>query len=233
MQNLVLTHGLLCDASIWAHQSRALEKSANVVVPVYRSATRLEDMAAIALDSVEGDIAVAGHSMGARVALEMWRAAPERITRLALFDFGVGGVVDGEIEKRKVLTDLAADHGIGEVATEWVGSMVKPDRRDDSALVTPLHEMVRTYTPAQHAGQVAALLHRRDLWPLLPTITVPTLVAVGRQDPWRSVEHHEDIAAAVPGARLAVIEDCGHMAPVEQPDVVLDLLSDWLGIEPG
>ena len=233
MQNLVLLHGLLCDASIWAHQSRALATSANVVVPVYRSASRLEEMAETSLGSVDGKMAVAGHSMGARVALEMWRTAPERITRLALFDFGVGGVAEGEPEKRKMLTDLAADQGIEAVATEWVASMVKPDRRDDVALVSSLHEMVLRYTPAEHAGQVAALLNRRDLWPLLPTITVPTLIAVGRQDPWRSVEHHEDIAAAIPGARLAVIEDCGHMAPAEQPDVVLDLLRGWLRTGPG
>ncbi len=46
-----------------------------------------------------------------------------------------------------------------------------------------------------------------------------------------SVEHHREIAAAIPGARLEVIADCGHMAQVEQPDAVTRLLDDWLEYE--
>lgn len=228
MQRLLLLHGLLCDDSIWSHQSKALADEADVVVPIYRSATALEEMAHAAISQVSGPVAVAGHSMGARVALEMWRSAPERVTRLALFDFGVGGVAAGEREKRRVLTDLSATHGIDAVAEEWVASMVRPERRNDPHLIDGLHSMVATYTPEQHAGQISALLERRDLWDLLPTITVPTLVAVGRQDPWRSVEHHREIAAAIPGARLEIIEDCGHMAPAEQPDVVTGIVRRWL-----
>lgn len=230
MSSVLLLHGLLCDASIWAHQVEALQDRINVVVPEYRSATRLEEMAAIALDSVSGEVAVAGHSMGARVALEIWRTAPERVGSLALFDFGVGGVAEGEPEKRRVLTDMSARDGIDLVAEEWVASMVKPDRSGDGDLVRPLHQMVQTYTPEQHAGQIQALLHRRDLWSLLPTISVPTMVAVGRQDPWRGVEHHVEIAAAIPGARFEIIEDCGHMAPAEQPQAVTDLLTEWLDV---
>lgn len=228
MINTLLLPGLLCDASYWTSQRKALEPLSRTWVPDYRSATRLEEMAEISLELVNGPIAVAAHSMGARVALEIWRSAPDRVTRLALFDFGVVPVAPGEHESRKVLTDLSANEGIRAAAETWVASMVHPDRTTDEGLIGPLHSMVESYTPEQHAGQVAALLDRRDLWPLLPTITVPTLVAVGRQDPWRSVEHHRDMAAVIPGAQMVVIEDCGHMAPAEQPEVVSRLLVDWL-----
>ena len=228
MINLLLLPGLLCGDSYWALQRDELGDLATTHVPDYRSADRLEQMAEISLGMVDGPISVAGHSMGARVALEAWRLAPERIDRLALFDFGVGPVANGERAGRKVLTDLSATQGIDAMARVWVASMVHPGRRADADLVEPLQTMVATYTPSQHAGQVDALLHRSDLWPLLPTITVPTLIAVGRQDPWRSVEHHEDIASAIPRARLVVIDDCGHMAPAEQPRVVSELLGEWL-----
>lgn len=228
MPHVMLLHGLLCDDSIWAPQVAGLSDLARISVPVYRSATRLEDMAELALGSVDGQIAVVGHSMGARVALEMWRAAPERITRLALLDFGVGGVVDGERAKRKVLTDLSSEKGIAALAQEWVASMVLPARRDDVSLVEPLHRMVCTYTPEQHAGHVEALLHRRDLTSLLPTITVPTLIAVGDGDPWRGVDGHRAIAAAIEDAELAVIDHCGHMAPAERPEAVTALLRSWV-----
>lgn len=226
--NLLLLPGLLCDATIWAAQHEQLSDVATTWAPDYRWADSLEAMAHAALDIVPGPIAVAGHSMGARVALEVWRAAPDRVTRLALLDFGVGPVAEGEAQSRRTLTDLSAGSGTSALVDTWLVPMVHPDRHDEPGLMEPLSDMVRTYTPDEHAGQISALLKRRDLRPLLPSITVPTLVAVGKQDPWRSIEHHQEIATVIPGARLAIIDDSGHMTPAEQPGTVTALLRSWL-----
>lgn len=228
LSTLVLVPGLLCDETIWTAQVEALSEQGDVVVPIFRSATSIEEMAQISLDSAEGPISVAGLSMGARVALEMWRAESERIDRLALLDFWVGPASPDEPERRKVLTDLSRDRGIEAVAEVWVESMVHPDRRNDPSLIADMHRMVCSYTPEQHAGQIEALLNRADLFPLLSTIDVPTLVAVGKQDPWRSVEQHREMAELIEGSVLEVIDDCGHLSPAEQPEVVSSLLSDWL-----
>lgn len=228
LSQLVLLPGLLCDESIWSHQISELSSLADITVPIYRSATSIEEMAAISLAAVDGPISVAALSMGARVALEMWREAPERIERLALLDFWVGPKAEGEEDRRRVLTDLSAEQGMAATAEVWVNGMVHPDRTDDQVLLTSMYDMVCSYTPDQHAGQITALLNRADLWPLLPTITVPTLVAVGRQDPWRSVEQHQEMADVIGGARLEIIDDCGHLSPAEQPEAVTALLADWL-----
>lgn len=228
LSTLVLVPGLLCDETIWASQVEAFADQTQLAVPLFRSATSIEEMAVISLASADGSLSVVGLSMGARVALEMWRAAPERIERLALLDFWVGPAGAGEPERRKILTDMSRDEGIRPAAEVWVGSMVHPERQTDEDLVETMHEMVCSYTPEQHAGQIEALLNRADLWPVLPTITVPTLVAVGRQDPWRTVEQHQQMAAVIPGSRLEVIEDCGHLSPAEQPEAVNDLIADWL-----
>lgn len=228
LSTLVLVPGLLCDETIWASQVEAFADQTQLAVPLFRSATSIEEMAVISLASADGSLSVVGLSMGARVALEMWRAAPERIERLALFDFWVGPAGAGEPERRKILTDMSRDEGIRPAAEVWVGSMVHPERQTDEDLVETMHEMACSYTPEQHAGQIEALLNRADLWPVLPTITVPTLVAVGRQDPWRTVEQHQQMAAVIPESRLEVIEDCGHLSPAEQPEAVNDLIADWL-----
>lgn len=225
---LVLVPGLLCDETIWESQISAFSDQMDVVVPIFRSATSIEEMAEISLQATDSNMSVVGLSMGARVALEMWRAAPERIERLALLDFWVGPATEGEPERRRILTDMSRDEGMQATAEVWVGSMVHPERRDDEELLESLHGMVRSYTPEQHAGQIQALLNRADLWPVLPTITVPTLVAVGRQDPWRTVEQHQEMATVIPGCRLEVIEECGHLSPAERPEAVNDLISDWL-----
>jgi pimeloyl-ACP methyl ester carboxylesterase len=114
------------------------------------------------------------------------------------------------------------------LADAWLPPMVHPDRRTDDGFMAPLRDMIRRSDPARHARQITALLNRPDARPLLATITVPTLVVVGRQDEWSPVGQHERLASAVPGARLEVVENSGHMVTVEQPEVVSSLLVDWL-----
>jgi pimeloyl-ACP methyl ester carboxylesterase len=93
-----------------------------------------------------------------------------------------------------------------------------------------LKDMVTRATPEQHHRQIRALLNRADARPLLHAIRCPTLVMVGRQDCWSPVAQHEEIASSIPNAEFIVIEDCGHMSPVEQPDQVSNSLLCWLGL---
>ena len=88
--------------------------------------------------------------------------------------------------------------------------------------------LIRRATPGQFEKQQRALLSRPDASGYLSRIRCPTAVIVGRQDLWSPVEQHEEIAAAIPGSVLTVIEDCGHMAPVERPDETTAALKAWL-----
>jgi pimeloyl-ACP methyl ester carboxylesterase len=227
---VVLLPGLLCDASVWAAQAGALAAHVDVAVADFSQHDSITDMARSALALMDGEIIAIGHSMGARAALEMVRLAPERIGRLALLDTGVHPRREGEEVTRQVLVDLAFAEGMGALADQWLPPMVHEARVDDPALMAPLKAMVMRATPEQHRRQIQALLNRPDAQPLLPTITCPTLVMVGRQDRWSPLAQHEEIAAALPNASLVVIEDSGHMAPVEQPERVTQALLDWLGL---
>ena len=122
---------------------------------------------------------------------------------------------------------MSARDGMGALAAAWLPGMLAADRRDDPAVVGPLREMVARFTPAEHAAQINALLTRHDTTALLPTITVPTLVIVGRHDEWSPPAQHEVLARAIPDARLEIVEDAGHFVTVEQPAAVAALLRDW------
>lgn len=226
---VVMLPGLLCDASIFAAQTAALSSVAEVVVADFSRQDALEDMARAALSLRRGPLVVIGHSMGARVAFEMVRQAPERIARLALLDTGAHPRREGEEASRQVLVDLAFREGMTALAARWLPPMVAPERAGDAALMQGLTAMVLRATPEQHDRQIRALLGRPDAAPLLPTITCPTLVLVGAQDRWSPPEQNRAIADAIPGARFAVIEGAGHMLPVEQPEAVNRALLDWLG----
>jgi pimeloyl-ACP methyl ester carboxylesterase len=106
--------------------------------------------------------------------------------------------------------------------------MVHPSRRADEALIDAIVDMFGRKTADTFAAQIQALLARPDATPLLGTIRCPALVLCGREDSWAPLARHEAMAAALPGGTLAVIENCGHMAPMERPGEVAAALAEWL-----
>jgi pimeloyl-ACP methyl ester carboxylesterase len=222
---IFLLPGLLCDETIWADQRAALIEFADVVIPDFRYVNSIEAMARLVLDAAPERFSVAGHSMGGRVALEVARLAPERVVRLALLDTGVHPRAANEESKRGELVELARSHGMAALAARWLPPMLHPDH---SALLEPLTAMVKRSTPGTFANQQRALLNRPDARAVLPGIHCPTLVLCGRQDAWSPASQHEEIAASIPHSKLVVVEECGHMSPVEQPAAVTRALLSHL-----
>jgi len=220
--------GLLCDEFVWQFQAAALADIADITVADVSEHDDLGEMARAALTTVDGPVDVVGHSMGGRVAFEIWRLAPERVRSLVVLDTGTHPAGPDEPASRGRLTDMSTRQGMGALADAWLPPMVHPDRRTDAAFMEPLRAMVGRATPVQHARQTHALLTRPDATRLLGSITVPTLVIVGRQDEWSPIAQHERLAAAIPGARLEIVEHSGHMVTVEQPAAIATLLRDWL-----
>jgi pimeloyl-ACP methyl ester carboxylesterase len=185
-------------------------------------------MAARLLADAPASFALAGHSLGGRVALEVLRQAPARVAALALLDTGVHPCSPDEPQRRQVLLDLAAAQGMRAVAKAWLPPMVHPARRVDHAFMQPLEAMVERRTPASFRNQVKALIDRPDATGVLASIRCPTVVICGREDEWSPLAQHEAITAGIADARLAIIEDAGHMAPCERPETVTAELRRWL-----
>jgi len=232
---LLLLPGLLCDRASWAPVVPALERHATCRVPDYANEHSLAAMAARVLAEAPQSFALAGHSMGGRVALEVVRRAPERVTRLALLDTGYrsrpdGSAGDDERKRRMTLLAMARVQGMRAMGREWMRAMVHPERLHDPALVEAILAMIERRTPDDYAAQIEALLARPDVTDVLRGLRVPTLVACGRQDTWSPLAQHEEIAALIPGSRLVAFDECGHMAPMERPDAVAAALAAWLAV---
>jgi pimeloyl-ACP methyl ester carboxylesterase len=231
--NLLLLPGLLCDGALWSPILPYVERRAECRVAGYTSATSLPAMAERVLADAPSTFALAGHSMGGRVALEVLRQAPTRVSKLALLDTGFrpraeGPAGEDERARRLALLVLARTRGMRAMAREWVRPMVHPDRLDDTPLIDSVLDMFERRTADEFAGQIEALLARPDATTLLRSIACPTLVLCGRDDGWSKLEQHEEMAALIPGATLIVIDRCGHMAPMEQPAEVGPALARWL-----
>lgn len=231
--NLLLIPGLACDQAVWEPVIPFLTELAIPWIPAPLEDKRIEDMArAVLRQAPAGPFALAGHSMGGRVALEVVRQAPQRVLRLALLDTGwqplpAGAVGDAERQSRQALVDLAFQAGMRAMGERWSPPMIHPDRCH-SAVHQDILDMIERQPATRFAAQQQALLARPDAADVLDAVRCPTLVLCGQQDGWSPPERHQQMAERIAGARLVLVPNSGHMSPMEQPAAVALALQQWL-----
>ena len=226
--NLVLVPGLLCTQRLWRDQIAALEARRNIVVPRNDLDDSVAGMARRALDAAPDRFALAGLSMGGYVALEMWRQAPERIERLALLDTRATADTPAETERRKDLMALANRGRFTGVHERLMPILIHESRLGDTELTAAIAGMAEETGRDGFINQQKAIMARPDSRDTCRTIDVPALVLCGREDALTPLALHEEMARLIPGARLEIVENCGHMSTMEKPDEVNAALEAWL-----
>src|SRR5690606_28255791 len=227
---LLFLPGLICDAHVFAPQLAAFPDAR--AVDSYGLADSLPQMARIALEFADREgmdrFDLFGHSMGGRVALELYRLAPERVSRLALVSTGSHSVGFNEPEGRYKLRDIGHQQGFEALVDTWLPPMVAEHNRTDEALYAPMRQMCLDQSQAMFDAQIAALLGRPEQRSLLETIQCPALVMTGELDAWSPPPQHEAIAAAIPNSTLVIVKGAGHMLPLEAPESVNEAIAAWL-----
>lgn len=226
---LVLLPGTLCDAELWRHQTRYL---ADMAAPSVGDLTRDDAIAAMAervLEAAPPRFALAGLSMGAIVAFEIVRRAPERVLALALLNTNPAAPDDNQVAAWREEMRMARDGRFAEIVEDrWVPSLLAASGSKGLSLRHAIRGMAHRVGPTSYARQLSAQIGRPDSWSSFAAISCPTLVLGGRQDTICPPALHEDIAAAIPNARLTIVEDCGHLSARERPEAVTALLRQWL-----
>lgn len=229
-QPLVLLPGLLCDAALWEPQLTGLADIADFFVADLTEHETMKDMAAAVLrDAPWKEFALAGLSMGGYVAQEIVRQAPQRVTKLALLDTRSRPEQPEETERRQQFMKLAqTERGFTPVTTRMLPLMLHPSRVKEKALVKIIREMAERTGVEAYVRQQTAIISRPDFRPALSKIQCPTLVLCGREDQLTPLSDSEFIAGAIPGAKLVVVEECGHMSTLERPEAVNRAMRKWL-----
>lgn len=225
----LLLPGLACDAGLWRDQLSALApRWAPRVADVHTRADTLPAMAERLLAEQPGELLLIGASMGGRIALEAARQAPQRVRGLAL----LGSTARADSDELRALRGQAIQEfeaGRGEAVLDAnVYFVFHRSTWDDEPLLDRYRAMVARAGDAQLIRQNRAIMAAADLRPALPRIACPTLVVCGEGDAVTPPECSREIAAAVPGARLEWLAECGHMLTMEKPAAVNALLLDWL-----
>ena len=233
-RDLFLIPGLMCDHSVWQPLLPALSPLAQCHIVDHGDADDLGEMARRVLAQAPERFAVAGHSMGGRVVLEILRQAPQRVSHVGLLDTGFKPLPEGvaaeeERRKRQALLDIARQQGVRAMASEWVKGMVAPHRLGDTVLLGEILDMFERKSADTFARQIRALLARPDGTGVLQRIDVPTLVLCGEQDSWSPPAQHQAMTDVMPlHPPVHVVPGAGHMVTMEQPPAVAQAVCDWL-----
>ncbi len=225
-EDVLILPGLMCDAAMFVETLKQVPRS-HVIDDHYGGADRIDQMAAHVLAAAPDRFALIGHSMGARVALDIVAREPDRVTRLMLADTGVHGVRPGEMENRYALRDLGRREGFDRLVDAWLPPMVGDAARGDPVLMHALRAMCRRAGQKVFEAQTEALLHRPETGLVLQALTCPVSVVVGAEDRWSPPAQHREIAAGIAGAQFHVLDGAGHMAPAEKPDEFNALVRAW------
>ena len=210
---------MMCDARLWKPQVEALDIHCHV--GDLSSHDNLRDMAASVLDAAPASFAVAGLSMGGILAFELWRQAPERITHLALLDTNPHADTPDKRTMRLDQVEQVLSGQLRKLATESLKpAYLAKANRDNQALLDEILAMALDAGEDVFRRQSITLKDRVDSVATLETISCPTTVICGAEDHICPPAYHELMARRIPGARLVVIEDCGHLATLEKPDVI-------------
>ncbi|GAB3457550.1 alpha/beta hydrolase [Massilia terrae] len=223
MLPLVLLPGYMLDETLWDAVAGQLG------APTYRLPLAPgDDIDAIAhgiANAAPERFVLAGFSLGGYVARKVAELYPQRVAALILIATSLrDDTEERATARRKVVQLMNADSFRG-LSTHSIASSLHPGRRGDKELLARIRAM------GERLGYQALVTQsnlRRD-GIAAATLSCPTLVIAAAEDELRSAEESRELAAAIPNATLKVIEDSGHLIPIEQPDALAATVRAWLG----
>jgi len=243
---VVLLHGFPHDRGLWSAQRSAHETAfpdTRLLVPDLPGFGRSAPLARPGMDGYADAVAamldaagvpqavIGGLSMGGYVALAFWRRHPARVRALMLMDTRAGADDESGRAKRRELIATVQRDGVGAIVDGLVASQLGPVTRErNPALVERVAVMLRRAPASGVVGAVQAMIDRPDSSGTLETITAPTLVLVGVDDALTPVAESIAMSAAIRGSRLVTVPDAGHLAPLEQPQVVNAAIAEFLDV---
>jgi pimeloyl-ACP methyl ester carboxylesterase len=223
---MLLIPGFMLDSNLWRDVEPDIMRFGPLMHTDPAKGATLEEMARHALENAPATFTLVGFSMGGYVAREIVRQAPDRVTTLILIATSARGDSDVQAKRKAALagqTDPGAFRGL---STAAVASSLHPDNAGRSDLIVRIQEMGQRLGGDVFRKQ--SLLDRRDERAELGTIRCPTLVIAGDQDRLRSRAEAMELHDGIEGSAFEVIENTGHMVPLEAPRRLGAVISRWL-----
>jgi pimeloyl-ACP methyl ester carboxylesterase len=225
---IVLVPGLASDARVFAPQIVALSAGRAVHVGHVAEDSTIEAMARSVLADAPPRFALAGHSMGGIVALEIVRHAPERVTRLALIASDCLADPPAVAAAREELIVAARAGRLAEAMRTALPADALAPGSGRAELLAALVRMAQDLGPEVFVRHMRALQRRADQQRTLRALRIPTIILGGRHDRLCPPRRQEFMAAMALSARLVILEEAGHVPTLEAPGATTAVLAELL-----
>ncbi|WP_309128755.1 alpha/beta hydrolase [Microbacterium sp.] len=221
MHPLVLLPGMNCTADLWT--GTGLEPA---IAPALDRPDMSEQVEALLADLPDRFVLV-GLSLGAIVAMALAQAAPRRVAGLCVMSTNAKQPTPAQRDGWQDWLDrIDRGESARELQRSILNGLLSKEGRERVDAVDRTLEMGERTGEQRLQAQLRMQQTRRDLRPGLDELTMPVLVIGGQQDAICPPSFHAEIASAVPNARY-VSTDGGHLLPLERPETVGSLISDW------
>jgi pimeloyl-ACP methyl ester carboxylesterase len=241
---LLFIHGYPLNRRIWEPQIEGLADVARVIAPDLRGhgdsgvAPAPYNMDMLADDchallealSITGRVVLCGLSMGGYVTFAFYRKYPERVAGLILAATRAGeDSPEGKAGRDKAAA-LAREGGASAIAESMLPKMFSPRTyAGRPELVERLSEIMQANSLDGILGDLMGMKARPDSTPTLKQIDKPTLILHGSDDQLIPPSEAKVMQEAIPGARLQVLPDAGHLLNLEQPQLFNAAVRKFLG----
>jgi pimeloyl-ACP methyl ester carboxylesterase len=224
--SLLLVPGFMADETLWRDLEAPLARFAPLHHADLRHDSSIEAMARRALESAPSSFLLVGFSMGGYVARDIARLAPERVRALVLIATSTRPDTPAVRQRKGAIGNAAPSIAFSGLSRTAVATSLHPKDRDNEVLIERVRAM-----GTRLGGEVfrrQSMLERPGDLDRLIDIRCPTLVVAAAQDQLRSLEEARELQAGIPGAALELIEDTGHMIPIEAPQRLAEVIVPWL-----
>jgi pimeloyl-ACP methyl ester carboxylesterase len=227
-ETLVMIPGTLCDVSLFENQRKGISDLVDCKVVDCSRCESLVDMAKLILSEIEGNFALLGFSYGGIIAFEIMRKAPERITKLILLNTNYKAPSEITIASQQKYLKMVETGDFRKITTDFTKeSMLHPNHAKNIEIREKVLRMALNVGELGFINQVKSQLNRPDSTNDLPRISCPTLIVTGREDRICPPILHQEMAQLIPNSTLEIIEECGHLSTLEQPEILNETIRKW------
>jgi 3-oxoadipate enol-lactonase len=239
---LLLVHGWPLDRTMWAGQLGGLGTQARVLAPDLRGFGGSSVRPPYTIDQYADDLVafldalglaravVCGLSMGGYIAFSMLRRHRDRVRALILADTRATADTDEARESRRKQIVLIQQEGMSALAERQLQPMIgRTTLERQPELVESVRHLMASVPPEGAIGALRAMAERPDSTPMLGSIDVPTLVVGGAEDGITPPSVLRAMAGEIPRSRVEIVEQAGHVSPLERPAAFNHVVGEFLG----
>lgn len=224
----MLIPGLNNTAETWDQVIGHLPEEWNVNAVNLPPLSNIDEIADHLLENIVEPIYICGFSFGGYVALSMLERAPELIKGFILLAAMSTADSEKQIEARKKALSRVENGEYFMMMEDNAPITFHPDSLKDEKIMRLRSKIVQEYGPDLFAQHVKATMIRPDRTMIFQQAPIPKLVIAGKEDRVVQSDQLQKLAQSTPNTTYHVIEQTGHMIPMEQPAAVAKVIQDWM-----